>query len=85
MESFAHRWVRPRPLRALAGVEVADHFDHEGPFAGRCRWPVALAGARFQLRAAHGPPCGHPSQKKKRRARELFDSNYSLRRTRCAD
>ena len=45
-----HRFNRRRSLltveRILAGVEVADHFDHEGPFAGRCRCGQSRSPAR---------------------------------------
>ncbi len=54
-----HRFNRRRSLltveRILAGVEVADHFD---PSLAVPLWPVALAGARFQLRPVHSPPWG---------------------------
>jgi hypothetical protein len=52
-----HRFNRRRSLltveRILAGVEVADHFDHEGPFAGGA--VVAGRARRREVPVAPGP------------------------------
>jgi hypothetical protein len=94
------RFNRRRSLltveRILAGVEVADHFDHEGLFAGgavvagrarRREVPVPryMDGRTYRLSRTSEGLSHHPSPKKSAGRGKLFDSNYSLRRIRCAD
>jgi hypothetical protein len=46
----------------------------------------ARAGLRTSIHASHiGGAVASPVAETKCRARDLFDSNYSLRRIRCAD